>query len=84
MKLNKELNGELSTSCWTYVMLMYSGIVHFYFHEHREFTTIFTSLFTSESSIKYIILVIRGTKVVKINNNSKIINCQLPIVNKNE
>ena len=51
MKLNKELNRELSTSCRTYVMLMYSGIVHFYFHEHSEFTTIFTSLFTSESSI---------------------------------
>ena len=52
MELNKELNRKLSTLCWTYVMLMYSGIVHFYFHEHGEFTTIFTSFFTSESLVK--------------------------------
>ena len=58
MKLNKELNRELSTSCRTNVMLMCSGIVHFYFHEHSEFTSCFTSEFSAIENVLRLVVIL--------------------------
>ena len=63
MKLNRELcalRRELSQLCWqddscwgdAYNLF---GIVHFNSHERSEFTSIFTSSFTSETSVYYYI-----------------------------
>ena len=58
MKLNRELSQqagwELSTACWTIALdaVILFGIVHFNFHERSEFTSIFTSSLTSETSMR--------------------------------